>query len=159
MFSKGTPSTMTKEWQEATNEMLKVCLCFSLSTTAILFYLSWKLFLPPSTINSTFQIKTNHNPHPRNNAPSPSPVSHPKATPAPDKCNPHPRRSNCRSLHIHQSSLLYLPEVQEKKVDRGTSDPFVCKPLNLFFICQLWGRKKGLGRIRSGGWNSGGFCA
>jgi hypothetical protein len=37
MFAKGSPGTMNKEYQEATNEYLKVCFCFFRGYCVVLF--------------------------------------------------------------------------------------------------------------------------
>lgn len=58
MFAKPPPSTMTKEWQEASNEYLKVSCCH--------------IFITPPQIHA-------HTYH-RNNVQNPSPVSPPPAT-------------------------------------------------------------------------------
>jgi len=41
MFARGPPSTMNKEYQEATNEYLKVCLDLLFSLTLLLCAVRW----------------------------------------------------------------------------------------------------------------------
>ena len=121
MFGKGVPPTLNKEWQEATNEYLKVCgislffiadchygvteLCMSLlARFTFLRRLPMTLFqytlLPPDllTIGHTLTLLLN-----RHKTPSPSQVSHPKATQERAKCKASPRSQNRYAHQLFQT--------------------------------------------------------
>ena len=134
-FSKGSPSTMNKEYQEATNEYLKVRLStlslrlrlevFGSCCGDLRFWVACRgqrheantvatlgrscVWMKSRIEKRRFTNILNFN---RHKTPNPSPVSHPKGTPAPAKSKAHLRRSNQRILQISllRSSFL-LPSI------------------------------------------------
>ena len=84
-FARGTPATMTKEYQEASNEYLKVCThCPRRRCVRI----------GACTRPHGFQEReANMTSHYRARTSSPSPVSHPPATAAPEWSRASPRAS------------------------------------------------------------------
>jgi len=88
-FARPPPATMTKEYQEASNEYLKVCTsdeingCVRAMTSA---------YTCSNDIKRRDANKTSHN---RVLTPSPSLVSHPRATPAPARSRASLRPNRC----------------------------------------------------------------
>ena len=94
-FARGTPATMTKEYQEASNEYLKVCTSRETCSDS---YAS-------SVFTRNIDIKkrdANNTSHHRALTSSPSPVSHPPATAAPEWFRASPRASKRAIPHKSQ---------------------------------------------------------
>lgn len=86
-FARGQPATMTKEYQEATNDYLKVCIQCELVRCAHVVSARMR--------NNIVKKRNANNPsHHRARTSSPSPVSPPRATPAParSRARPPPNR-------------------------------------------------------------------
>jgi hypothetical protein len=86
-FARGAPATMTKEYQEASNEYLKVCTSYETSRHPR------DAGCASRSSNDIKRYKTNNTSHHRASTPSPSLVSHPRATPARARSRVHPRRN------------------------------------------------------------------
>lgn len=121
MFGKGVPPTLNKEWQEATNEYLKVCGIFLFfiadchcGTSELLYKSAGQSYISPQTCNDSFPIHPS-TPDPlsighmltlllnRHKTPSPSQVSHPKATQERAKCKASPRSQNRYAHQLFQT--------------------------------------------------------
>ena len=102
-FGRGTPRTMTKEYQEATNEYLKVRI--TPSARHLRSDVRMDGIITPAQpilviVRASLTTFRNH----RNKRSSPSPVSAAKATPAPVRCRARPEATEYRDF---QREMLF----------------------------------------------------
>lgn len=126
LFAKGSPSTMNKEYQEATNEYLRVCHLFLSMPLIYGYLLHWFGLGGYSSIVQVIHKKKRKLTIPkkyRPKTPNPSPVSRPKATKDQDKSRAHLRKPNSQTQKIRMPisfffSFVYINWLERREKGR-----------------------------------------
>lgn len=131
IFAKPPPSTMNKEWEEATNEILRVRALLYLNNQPYHRSLSFKT--PPSNLTHLMRTTTNITfPFYRHKSPNQSLVSPPKATVDQDRSSPSQRTQHKRrTRHPFEEPNPLLRSPNKIKNSRIKSSPSVFRLFSL----------------------------